>query len=196
MKQAQYETLAICRVGAAMLMRCCALLLCTATSAFVFLPTVPTQSGLRLSNISSRPPTSSSGLYSSGSDAEPPLDDEVDEFKPLGRPPERSGILAGTLRMEKHAQSRPRLLASSPAQYRQQNLDNESILDAHAVALPYAGLKRWWATDGPSDIKVYGSSLAAALVFRTFIAEPRYIPSLSMFPTFEIGDQLAVEKVW
>lgn len=50
-------------------------------------------------------------------------------------------------------------------------------------------------TDGIADLKVYGTSLLAALLFRTFIMEPRYIPSLSMFPTFEVGDQLAVEKV-
>ncbi len=46
-----------------------------------------------------------------------------------------------------------------------------------------------------SDFKVYGASLLIALVIRSFIAEPRLIPSLSMFPTLDIGDQLAVDKV-
>ena len=57
-------------------------------------------------------------------------------------------------------------------------------------------LKNWInSEEGREDIKTYFISLFIALLLRFTIVEPRFIPSLSMYPTFEVGDQLAVEKV-
>lgn len=61
---------------------------------------------------------------------------------------------------------------------------------------PITSFLRWTKTpEAKEDVKVYTTSLAFALLLRFLIIEPRYIPSLSMYPTFEVGDQLAVEKV-
>lgn len=49
--------------------------------------------------------------------------------------------------------------------------------------------------DTRDDIKSTAVSFGIALLVRVFLVEPRYIPSLSMFPTFDIGDQLLVDKI-
>ena len=45
------------------------------------------------------------------------------------------------------------------------------------------------------DLRVYGKTLVVCLAIRFLIVEPRFIPSLSMYPGLDVGDQLAVEKV-
>jgi len=45
------------------------------------------------------------------------------------------------------------------------------------------------------DLRFVVSSLAVALAIRTVFVEPRFIPSLSMYPTFDVGDELVVDKI-
>ncbi len=45
------------------------------------------------------------------------------------------------------------------------------------------------------NVRVVVIALAIAIAVRWWIAEPRYIPSESMFPTLELGDRLVIEKV-
>ena len=55
-------------------------------------------------------------------------------------------------------------------------------------------LEQWWKKWG-ENIQILILALGLAFFIRTFVAEPRYIPSESMIPTLEVGDRLIVEKL-
>ncbi len=55
-------------------------------------------------------------------------------------------------------------------------------------------LTRLWRTWG-DNIQILMVAVLLAFLIRTFIAEPRFIPSASMVPTLQLGDRLVVEKV-
>jgi len=67
-------------------------------------------------------------------------------------------------------------------------MSTESKLD------PQSPVKPWWQQQGET-IRIFAVALAIAFLLRSFIVEPRFIPSGSMEPTLQIGDRILVDKI-
>jgi signal peptidase I len=65
---------------------------------------------------------------------------------------------------------------------------------SNSTKTPTPLLTKLWQSWG-ENLKILIAAVILALVIRTFVAEPRFIPSASMLPTLELGDRLVIEKI-
>lgn len=76
-------------------------------------------------------------------------------------------------------------------------LDEEDTLSNTSDSESSGLLKRFsdWFNLTNDDYKTIAVTIVFSFLFRWFIADFRFIPSLSMYPTLEVGDRVIAEKV-
>ena len=75
-------------------------------------------------------------------------------------------------------------------------LKSSSGMDKEKNSMANYFRKHWGSIpiDSQDDLKTVSASFLTAIFIRAVLVEPRYIPTLSMYPTFDAGDLLLVDK--
>lgn len=107
-----------------------------------------------------------------------------------GGPPRRPPTRLFTLPDDRNA-SRP--FSATPDEALANNIQQSK----ESMSTPITRSQRWKGSRilANRDVQVTLKSFLFAIALRSLVIEPRYIPSLSMYPTFHIGDQLLVDKI-